>query len=376
MCFFHYPTPKPRNKKAKKQASLRRAVGGGVVNNIAHKAADNAFYQESPGIGAAAAMYQPYFNHFPYGMEQYFKDEPRYITRSPWASPGEALDRALGTTKEVGKKVEELNNVVSDGVVEARAVARSTQSALKGARNDINHTHALVEGLHDSLGKTHDAIDKHYAEHGSKQDKCVDEIKKVRTMLEEDAKDREKARQRQKDMQEAWNYYQWLRQSEQEAGQKLPPKRNSSTQTQHSKSNTTSSYGRQAPLEAPPDQRKLRRSVLECLNQILGEAGSQEADRPERNHQNHNHNHNHNHFHAYAPPWGAAQFYNAEYPGDGWQQQHHHAQASPFPGRDDLCHDGCRNTHGSPGKRSPPRHKYNPFMHNAVVWGGHGPNFH
>ncbi|KAF3056417.1 hypothetical protein GL218_06671 [Daldinia childiae] len=351
MCFFHYPAPKPRNKKAKKQAGLRRAVGSNVVHDIPYEAADDALYQEPTGVGTAATMYHPYFNYFPYGMEQYFKDEPYYVTRGSWASHGEALNGSLGATKEIGEKIEELKGVVSGGVAVARALAGSTQSTLEGTRDDINNTHAAVQGANDALRQTHDAINKHYDEHSTKQDKCVAEISKVRTMLEEDAKNKEQARQRQQNMQEAWNYYQWFRQAEQEAEQKSSSKSSDSnaqaqqpsTRNNNDNTATTTSYERQAPL----DDRKLKRSVLECLDQILGEAGSH-ADRPERNRQSHTH------FHAYAPtsppPWGGVQ-YHAD-PRGGWQQ----FQASPFPGRGDAYHndndDDGSTPRGGPGKRN------------------------
>ncbi|KAI0135411.1 hypothetical protein F4814DRAFT_21427 [Daldinia grandis] len=366
MCFFHYPAPKPRNKKAKKQAGLRRAASGNVVHDIAYEAADNAFYQEPTGVGGAAAMYHPNFNYFPYGMEQYFKDEPYYVTRGSWASPGEALDGTLGATKEIGEKIEELKGVVSGGVAVARALAGSTQGALEGARDDINNTHAAVQGVDDALRQTHDAINKHYSEHSTKQDECVAEISKVRTLLEEEAKNKEQARQRQQNMQEAWNYYQCFRQAEQEAEQKAASR----------SSKTTSSYGRRVR----GDERKLKRSVLECLDQILGEAGSQ-ADRPERNRQNHTH------FHAYAPPtsppsWGAAQYYNAD-PRSGWQQQQQQQQQpqpSPFPARDDVYCGGSRGARGDPGKKrnataAAAKCQCNPVMHDGA-WDGCGPNYY
>ncbi|KAI0854252.1 hypothetical protein F5Y00DRAFT_222624 [Daldinia vernicosa] len=374
MCFFHYPAPKPRNKKAKKQASLRRAVGGNVVHDIAYEAADNALYQEPAGIGTTTAMYHPYFNYFPYGMEQYFKDEPYYVTRGAWASHGEALNGTLGATKEIGEKIEELKGVVSGGVAVARALAGSTQGALEGARDDINNTHAAIQGANNALRQTHDAITKHYGEHSTKQDKCVAEISKVRSMLEEDAKNKEQARQRQQNMQEAWNYYRWFRQAEREAEQQK------SSSSKSSSSSSSSSNERQTPPDdayvpegqgrgrgrVPPDHGKLKRSVLECLDQILGEAGSHAADRPERNRQNQNHTH----FHAYAPtssppPWGGAQHYDAADP-RGWQQ----CQASsPFPGRDDVYYyyyDGSSSSssssaRGGPGKRN-------------GMWNGRGPN--
>ncbi|KAI1649716.1 uncharacterized protein F4817DRAFT_13696 [Daldinia loculata] len=383
MCFFHYPAPKPRNKKAKKQASLRRAVGGNVVHDIPYEAADDALYQEPAGIGTAAAMYHPNFNYFPYGMEQYFKDEPYYVTRGSWASHGEALNGSLGAAKEIGEKIEQLKGVVSGGVAVARALAGSTQGALEGARDDINNTHAAVQGVNNALRQTHDAINKHYSEHSTKQDRCAAEISKVRTMLEEDAKNKEQARQRQQNMQEAWNYYQWFRQAEQEAEQKSSSKSSSNPhqtrQPSRRNNNTKTSYERQAPLDdpyasegqgrAPPDQRKLKRSVLECLDQILGEAGSH-ADRPERSPQNHTH------FHAYAPtsppPWGGAQHYADLDPRGGWQQ----FQASPFPARDDAYHnnDGS-STRGGPGKRNAARYQCHPVIHNGV-WDGRGPNYY
>ncbi|KAK6954516.1 hypothetical protein Daesc_004483 [Daldinia eschscholtzii] len=390
--------PKPRNKKAKKQAGAGRAVGREVVHDVAHEAAGDALHQEPPGVGGAAAMYQPYFNYFPYGVEQYLKDEPCYVARSPWAPPGEALDRALGATDEVGKKVEELKGVVALGIADARAVAGRAQDALERTRDDVHDTHAVVQGVDDSLRQTHDAINKHYIEHSAKQDQCAAEITKVRTMLEEDAKNKERARQRQQDMQEAWNYYyQWFRQAEQEAERK----RSSSKSSRRSRSSrsssktttttTSSSYGgRQttnttrildddlytSEARQAPDHGKLKRSVLECLNQILGEAGSH-ADRPERNRQNHNH------FHAYAPtspPW-SAQYYAD--PRDGWQrqprqEQHQPPQPAPFPGRDDLFYYGSNATttaHGGSGKRNPLGYQYNPFIHKAG-WGERGPNYH
>ncbi|KAI1466736.1 uncharacterized protein F4812DRAFT_64182 [Daldinia caldariorum] len=411
MCFFHYPAPKPRHKKAKKQASLRRAVGGEVVHDVAYEAAGEALHQEAAGVGGAAAMmYQPYLNYLPYGVEQYLQDEAGHAARGAWAPPGEALDRALGAADELGKKVEELKGLVGGGV----AVAGSAQDTLERTRDDVHHAHAAVKGVDDALRQTHRAIDQHYLEHSTKQDQCAAEIIKVRTMLEEDARDKERARQRHQDMQEAWNYYyQWFRQAEQEAKQKKSSSKSgnssgssssgssrsgtsssSSRRSSSKKKKTTSYHGRQTSSTLDdllytssgearhvPDHRKLRRSVLECLNQILGEAGVR-ADRPEQDGQNHNH------FHAYAPasspPWAAQ--YHAD--PRGWEQQKPQRApppqgSAPFPARDDDYYynnnnddDSNYDGNGDPGKRNSLRYyQNNPFIHNAG-WGGRGPSYH
>ncbi|KAI1805999.1 hypothetical protein F4811DRAFT_197666 [Daldinia bambusicola] len=423
MCFFHYPAPKPRHKKAKKQAGLRRAVGGEVVHDVAYEAAGDALHQEAAGVGgapaAAAMMYQPYLNHLPYGVEQYLQDEAGHAARGARAAPGEALDRALGAAEELGKKVEELKGVVAGGVADAAVRAGGAQDALQRTRDEVHHAHAAVQGVDDALRQTHRAIDKHYLEHSTKQDQCAAEITKVRTMLEEEARNKERKRQRQQDMQEAWNYYyQWFRQAEHEAQEKKSSSKSSSSSSNSSSSGSsrsgtssnkspskkkTTSYGRQTTSTLDdllytssgearqiPDHRKLRRSVLECLNQILGEAGAR-ADRPEQDRQSH-----HNHFHAHAPaaspPWAAQYYYYADPRGGSWEQQQRpqpHPSprpqgSAPFPARDDnnyhyyYYNNNNYDGNGDPGKTSSLRyhHQNNPFTMHSAGWGGRGPSYH
>ncbi|OTA92127.1 hypothetical protein M434DRAFT_396677 [Hypoxylon sp. CO27-5] len=332
MCLFLYPAPKTKkSKKGKKQATTKTPGGENI--------------QE-------AAMPHPHGYWVPFAAEQRFEEyEPGYITKAQWTSHDETLKGTLGAAKENGNKIDGLKGFVSSGMTEARDAIKNTQGAIKGTHLAINDAYTAVQDVHSTLKTTYEAIKKNHSEHTNKQDGCVAEIAKVRKLLEDEAKKREEAHQKQQNIQEAWNYYQRFRQAEHYA----EPKSSRNGFRSHSSSRSSSSSStnndskprrrpnpfeeRHEPESRQHRDRDLKRAFREYLNEFLSEAQPQ-AKGPEGNHENHHHFYSY-----YADPWG------------GW---HHHRQ--PYPGWSES-YDG--NIDGDIGQHwAPPPPPQRP--HNAA----------
>ncbi|KAI1398717.1 hypothetical protein F4819DRAFT_502060 [Hypoxylon fuscum] len=329
MCLFPYPVSK--SKKSRRAKNSTKRSSGKDIQEFAGQTAGEAFNQGYPHMSYS------YWNYPPY-MEQRLEDEgPNYITKRQWASHEEALKGTFDAAQANGKNIDEVKAFVSGGVAEARDAAKDTQTTIK---------------------ETYDAIKKSYDEHSNKQDRCAAEIDKVRKHLEDEARKREETHQKQQSMQEAWNYFQWLRQAERDA---QPKSSRSSIRSEASdKSKNSDRPRRRRTRFEDPDEperqrrqdRELKKKVLECLNEFVGEARQPYTDHFE------GHRENHNRFYDFAPAW------------DGqYQYPHSHQQAenfSPYPGPDGSSFDN------GIGKRGPPRRPHNPFLHD-VVRGGYGP---
>ncbi|KAL7629449.1 hypothetical protein AAE478_000969 [Parahypoxylon ruwenzoriense] len=352
MCFFPYPAPKPapksrRSKKARWTAT-RKTTRSADIEEAARRAADEVLNQAFPtmplGQGANPMYYYPSRNYYGYGWEQWPGENQPGYTQSQWASQGETLKEALDTAKLNGRKIDEAKSSVYSGIMEARDAAKLTHGAVQG-------THATVKDIHDSLKETREAIGRNHGEYARKQDGCAAEIGKVRRLLEEEAKKRDEAHQRQQYMQEAWNYAQRLRQEDRDGEPK--PSRSSHRSQSSGGGSSSSSNGKQRRRRRPSvdsydseerrrrQDEELKRTVLGYLNEVLSgsqpRAAGDQAEGPRESH---------NHFYAYPPPH-APPPWAGPYPaghGGSWQQPY-----SPFPGRDGFYEDA--EDHGGDGRR-------------------------
>lgn len=107
MCFFPYPAPKPR-KSTRAKKSSKKATSSEDIQDITRKVIEDAM---SPPYGS------PY-GYYPQRLEE---EEPAYITRGQWATHSQTAQGALSTTRENGKKLDDLNAYVSGGITEAGA---------------------------------------------------------------------------------------------------------------------------------------------------------------------------------------------------------------------------------------------------------------
>ncbi|KAI2614660.1 uncharacterized protein GGS25DRAFT_60584 [Hypoxylon fragiforme] len=360
MCLFHHTTPKPKkNKKARTTTTKEPGI-----EEFEHLAGDEAINQGfSPTSFGNPTMHYPYGSYAPWSMEQWLRDnEPCNITRNQWASHHNTVKATSATVNENGQKIDAVNASVSGGIAEARNTAKHTQDAINAAIDVAKGTHMAVEDVHATVKATYDAIKKNHGEHARKQDRCAAEISKVRKMMEEEAARREEAHQKQQNMQEAWNYYQWFRQAERDAE---PRKSSGSSIRTQSSSSSKPSRRRQAPSSDDPAEsekrqhqdEELKRAVWNHLKEFFGEATPQ-ARHVEGNRDNHNH------FYTYLPPspsWGG-RFDEGIH--DDWQD--------PFPPfrRHHRFHDGSVDD----GFRVhiPPQRQDNPFMHQVSPAGRHG----
>ncbi|KAI1415917.1 hypothetical protein F5Y13DRAFT_206859 [Hypoxylon sp. FL1857] len=296
MCLFLYPAP--TNKKSKKKQTTAKTGSRGDIPEPPFGIADEALkYGISTTEGAA--MPYPYV----FGAEQRFEEyEPGYITRAQWASHAETLKGTLGAAKENGNKIDGLKGFVSSGMTEARDAIKNTQGAIKGTHLAINDTYMAVDDVCNTLKTTYETIKRNHSEYANKQDGCAAEITKVRMLLEEEAKKRDELLQKQQNMQDAWNYYQLIRQAEQDA----EPKSSRSSTRSHSSSRSSSSSNDNKGS-------KPRRQQAPGRNRY--------TNSPEGNHEDRHH------FYPYhADPWS------------GWY--HHYApHYAPSPGWDEF-YDG------------------------------------
>ncbi|KAI1134542.1 hypothetical protein F5Y05DRAFT_398321 [Hypoxylon sp. FL0543] len=274
MCLFLYPAPKTkkRSKKSKKQVA-----SGENIQEAEFRIADEALRQ-GLWTAEAAAMPHPHGYWVPFGAEQRFEEyEPGYITKGQWASYNETLKGTLSAAKENGNKIDGLKAFVSNGMTEARDAMKSTHGAIKGTHFAINDTYTAVEDVHNTLKATYEAMKKNHGEHTDKQDECAAEIARVRELLEEEAKRREEAHRKQQNIEEAWNYYRFFREAEQDAE---PKSSRSSSSSSGGRYNGGTPRRRQAHSEDRhehdgrhhhPDQ-DLKRAVRECFNEFVDEA--------------------------------------------------------------------------------------------------------
>ncbi|KAI4867853.1 hypothetical protein F4820DRAFT_412328 [Hypoxylon rubiginosum] len=292
MCLFAYPAPRPKkNRKARKPATTTKTTSDDYIQE--------EWIQSYPAMplnpGAAGSSY-PYWYYYPHGTEQWLEeDRPAYITKGQWASHGETLKGSLDAAHANGQKIGDTRASLSGGI--------------KDTHDAIKDTQAAVKDVHDTLKETYDAIKKNHGEYSSKQDGHAAEIDKVRKHLEDEAKQREEAYQRQQDMQDVWYYSQFLRQAERDA--------EAGSTRSHSSSKSSSSdrpHRRHARFEEPYEAERRR-------------------------------------YHAFAqappPPWAGL---------DPWQHPY------PFPsGQDDYRYGHAAA--GGYGQRGPPRQPSHPFRH-------------
>ncbi|KAI1779878.1 hypothetical protein F4818DRAFT_400936 [Hypoxylon cercidicola] len=316
MCLFAYPAPKPKkSKKAKRPTATTKATS----NDYIQKDANEAYPAMSYSPGAAGTPY-PYWYYYPHGMEQWLdEDRPAYITKGQWTSQSETLKGTFDAAQANGKKIDETKTSLSTGI--------------KDTHDAIKDTQAAVKGVHDTLKETCDTIKKNYGECSNKQDGCAAEIGKVRKYLEDEAKQREEAYQRQQDMRDAWYYSQLLRQAERDAETSSTRSRSSSKSSKSGSSDK--SHRRRARFD---DSYEAERRHYEYLRKFFGEA---QPPHP---------------FPQAHPPWAGR---------DAWQHP-----IPPF-GPEDF-HPG--HAAGGFGQRNPPRPPFNPFMPNGPP--GHSPRRH
>lgn len=277
MCIFAYPTLKPKkNKKARKPATTNDQI----------QEVDDQSYPAMPYNAGAGGMPYPWY-YYPYGMEQWLEEDtrPAYITRGQWTAHGETLKGTLDAARANGTKIDDAKTALSGGIKEAHDTIKDTQTAVKG--------------VHDTLKETCDALKKNHEECNAKRAECAAKIDKIQKQLEDEAKEREEAYQRQQDIS---YYYHLRRRAEQDAEAET---------RSHSGSSRSSSSERSRERRRRRHDREPRRDF-----------------------------NNMDYFHP-PPPWA-------------WPHP-----MPPFPGQDDY-HQGPAA--GGFGQQIPPRQPLNPMM--------------
>ncbi|KAI1385036.1 uncharacterized protein F4822DRAFT_433564 [Hypoxylon trugodes] len=299
MCFLPYPVPKPRNK-AKKPTIVKKTTGGGTFQG-GYKTADEAINQTPTMSYNPRATPPPHWYYTPYSMEQRLEmDEPNYVTRSQWASHCEALKGTHDIARENGNRMNDMKLLVSGGIAEARDAVISTQNTVKGAHESVKNTHTAVQGVQDTLKQACDTINKNHVEQISKQDSCTAEITKLRALMEDDAKRRDEAHQRQQARQEAYNHaYNYFQHINRDAELRSPGV-DARTQPSTTESGRTNASQRARGYRRVPDETERRQhrddddddNIKRVVEGLFGE-GYQEDTYP--------HHGNHFHFHGCLP---------------------------------------------------------------------------
>ncbi|CAJ2501674.1 Uu.00g045270.m01.CDS01 [Anthostomella pinea] len=286
MCLF--PTT-PKRKKAVKKCGHVKATSEQDFLNVANKAADEAIKRvlpTTPTFAAANPVRMVSRDHLGYPVDFWPPEEslPANITRGQWKEHTETSKKTLAAAQESDKKTGDAREAISAEVKEAQEAIKDADTSIKVAHTSVKDTqtavkdtHATVKEVHDAIKDTQkaikvtqDAIKGNHGEHLSKQGECAASVDQVRKLLEDDARRRDEAAQKQQTIQEVLNYVQYLRQADRAAAAE-PRSRSSRSSSRTASMRSSESRRAEEEERRLKQQRELTENLrrLEQLNREL-----------------------------------------------------------------------------------------------------------
>ncbi|KAI3329120.1 hypothetical protein HD806DRAFT_548289 [Xylariaceae sp. AK1471] len=176
---------------------------------------------------------------------------PAMVSGGQWKEHMQTAKNTYDASQEHGKMLVEVKGVITSEIKQAQKAIKethdsvnTTESHVKDTREvvdlayaGIKNTHAAVKEAQMAIKKTQDGIQENHAAHMGKHEECAADVKRVRQLLEEEAKKREEARRMQEMVQYAQS--QGLLQTQAQA-QAQDRDRDSRGQSSQSSSRTTS----------------------------------------------------------------------------------------------------------------------------------------
>lgn len=200
------PTSKTSSKKALKRKCQDCAARKAARDEI------NRMYQNHFGFDYSSGHSYQYSYNYGYGhwtpQEDWY---PTMVSRKQWGDHTQTAQNAYNAVQENGKKIGEVKSAITSdirslqkAIEETRAsisnvqlYAQGTREAVDSAHASIRDTQLAVQEAQLAIQQTKGAMHDKHIEHTSRQEECAAGIARVRGLLEEEAKKREKTQQEQ-----------------------------------------------------------------------------------------------------------------------------------------------------------------------------------